>query len=422
MYLQKHNLKKNQCIGPAGRITSALLAFSVLAGGGVTADATLIATDHFLGGTPGDPLLGEYDNTTFLNQFRRGETHGGGQNPTITGFVNPWSGNVTSGSLGVAQWTAETDGVVGGFYNEDGGRARWSGLDNLQRRVQRELDTYTPSDTYYFSLTSQVLTNELDLDGFVGIGFTNTGPTVTLTDANLVSGSDLRGLLIGAAGDGVSGTDYVVRHVGSTGAVQNDIILDNIDQNDPDTGTPYVRLTMVRLDFNDDPGNPDGNSKLTIWQDPSVLTSEADATAAAAPLVFRTFALGTNADITHMTMTGIDYSRAASFDEPRFGTTWEDVAPVPVIPGDLNNDGYVGLDDLQPILDHWNQNVTVGDAMLGDISGPDGVPDGYVGLDDLQPVLDHWNEGTQPTPSAIPEPAGLALLGLGAVMGLYRRH
>ena len=86
------------------------------------------------------------------------------------------------------------------------------------------------------------------------------------------------------------------------------------------------------------------------------------------------------------------------------------------IPGDLNGDGYVGLDDLQPILDHWNQTVTVGDAAMGDISGPGGVPDGYVGLDDLQPVLDHWNEGTLPTPGLpganIPEPSTFALLGL----------
>ena len=92
------------------------------------------------------------------------------------------------------------------------------------------------------------------------------------------------------------------------------------------------------------------------------------------------------------------------------------------IPGDLNGDGYVGLDDLQPILDHWNQNVTVGDAAMGDIAGPGGTgPDGYVGLDDLQPVLDHWNEGTLPTPSSIPEPAGLALLGLGGLALLRRR-
>ena len=383
-----------------------------------TAQAELIATDHFLGGTPGDPLAGEYDLSTFKNQFRRGNANGGGQDPTVAGFVNPWSGNVTSGSLGVAQWTVEADSVESGFSYVDGGRARFSGVDNIQRRVQRELDTYTPSNTYFMSLTAQVLTNELDLDGFVGVGFTNTGATVTATDNSMISGSDLRGLLIGAAGDGVSGTDYVVRHVGSTGSLQDDILLNDIEQNDPLTGTPYLRHTVVRIDFNDDPSNPAGNSKLTVWQDPSVFDSEAQATADTAPLIFRTFALGTNADITHLTMTGIDYSRAASFDEPRFGTTWEEVLPDPIIEGDLNGDGFVGVDDLNIVLVNWNQNVTPGDKGAGDPTG-----EGFVGVDDLNIVLVNWNNGTPPPGgAAVPEPASLGLLTIGGLACLRRRR
>ena len=94
------------------------------------------------------------------------------------------------------------------------------------------------------------------------------------------------------------------------------------------------------------------------------------------------------------------------------------------LPGDLNGDGYVGLDDLQPILDHWNQSVTVGDASMGDIAGPGGSgPDGYVGLDDLQPVLDHWNEGTLPGSGAnIPEPATGLVLGAMGAFALRRRR
>ena len=93
------------------------------------------------------------------------------------------------------------------------------------------------------------------------------------------------------------------------------------------------------------------------------------------------------------------------------------------LPGDLNGDGYVGLDDLQPILDYWNQNVPPADP-IADISGPDGVPDGYIGLDDLQPVLDNWNAGTPPTPSAaVPEPAtgGLLLAGLALLQRRGKR-
>ena len=87
--------------------------------------------------------------------------------------------------------------------------------------------------------------------------------------------------------------------------------------------------------------------------------------------------------------------------------------------GDLNGDGYVGLDDLQLILDNWN--MTVRDNHPADPSG-----DNYVGLDDLQPVLDHWNEGTPTSPQAdIPEPTSLVLLGLGTgafLSGRYNRR
>ncbi len=71
--------------------------------------------------------------------------------------------------------------------------------------------------------------------------------------------------------------------------------------------------------------------------------------------------------------------------------------------GDLNGDGFVGLGDLDIVLNNWNQNVAAGDPLLGDPSG-----DGFVGLDDLDLVLNNWNSGTPPT-AAIPEPASLWL-------------
>jgi hypothetical protein len=121
----------------------------------------------------------------------------------------------------------------------------------------------------------------------------------------------------------------VVRHVGSTGAVQNDIVESDIVQDNPATGSPYIRYTIAKIDYNDEPSNPAGNSRLTIWQDPTDISSEVAATASVTPLEFRTFALSSPSDITTMTLTGVDYSRAASFDEPRFATTWDDVASVP---------------------------------------------------------------------------------------------
>ena len=89
--------------------------------------------------------------------------------------------------------------------------------------------------------------------------------------------------------------------------------------------------------------------------------------------------------------------------------------------GDLNGDGFVGVDDLNIVLTHWNQNVTPGDLSMGDITG-----EGFVGVDDLNTILVNWNIGTPPSLSqalaAVPEPGTIGLLvGLSGVM-LYRRR
>ncbi len=79
------------------------------------------------------------------------------------------------------------------------------------------------------------------------------------------------------------------------------------------------------------------------------------------------------------------------------------------LPGDLNSDGFVGLDDLDIILPAWNTSVTPGDLLAGDPSG-----DGYVGLDDLDLVLGNWNVGTPPASVGVPEPsvAGFVMLSM----------
>lgn len=87
--------------------------------------------------------------------------------------------------------------------------------------------------------------------------------------------------------------------------------------------------------------------------------------------------------------------------------------------GDLNGDGFVGIDDLGIVLANWNLNVPPGDVRA-DPSG-----DGFVGIDDLNEVLGNWNAGTPPTGGAnVPEPttAGLLAVGVFGVAGLRARQ
>jgi hypothetical protein len=85
------------------------------------------------------------------------------------------------------------------------------------------------------------------------------------------------------------------------------------------------------------------------------------------------------------------------------------------LPGDLNNDGFVGIGDLNIVLGSWNQTVTP-----NSIADPSG--DGFVGINDLNEVLGFWNAGTPPAAgAAVPEPASFGLMMLAAGACLRRR-
>ncbi len=87
----------------------------------------------------------------------------------------------------------------------------------------------------------------------------------------------------------------------------------------------------------------------------------------------------------------------------------------PVIIGDLNADGFVGIDDLNTVLSHWNQFVLPGFYSAGDPSA-----DGFVGIEDLNTVLGNWNAGA-PSLVVVPEPTAGLVVGLGCVAVLRHR-
>lgn len=123
----------------------------------------------------------------------------------------------------------------------------------------------------------------------------------------------------------------------------------------------------------------------------------------------------------------VDSELNASFGEFAFDTRvsyfadWIDAnlsIPPPLIEGDLDGDGFVGIDDLDLVLNRWNQTLALPLAIGGDPSG-----DGFVGIADLDIVLGHWNQGTPPTVDAtVPEPATISLVGAGFLVLLRRRN
>lgn len=78
------------------------------------------------------------------------------------------------------------------------------------------------------------------------------------------------------------------------------------------------------------------------------------------------------------------------------------VLPGSIRLGDINGDGFVGLQDLSALLSEWNESVPLAVPLVGDITR-----DGFVGLEDLNIVLGNWNAGTPPPAEAlayVPEP------------------
>lgn len=109
---------------------------------------------------------------------------------------------------------------------------------------------------------------------------------------------------------------------------------------------------------------------------------------------------------------GIDFHPLRSFAAQ--------IEHAPVLVGDVNADGFVGIADLNVLLGNWNQTVEVGNLSQGDLAG-DG--DGFIGISDLNVVLGNWNAGTPPADgAAVPEPTSLALLGLGGMLIMHRKR
>ncbi len=162
-------------------------------------------------------------------------------------------------------------------------------------------------------------------------------------------------------------------------------------------GEPYVFMPWsVAFSLLGDPQGAEAslrNSLMHNLQGPFGLSDSAIwATGAAEPTSYPAANDLWNTSLSTMAMMEYLYDDNQAFTElPEVVAALDAVFPGTIIDGDLNKDGYVGLDDLDIVLENWNQTVAPGSYYSGDPTG-----DGYVGLDDLDIVLNNWNAGTPP--------------------------
>ena len=190
----------------------------------------------------------------------------------------------------------------------------------------------------------------------------------------------------------------------------------NVPNKEPQTSIARddaVHLVVFRIDLDAVDGEDNPAPTYDIWMDPVPGSSE-DANGAAT----HESGLAGVTSVTHFVARG---GNALQYDEVRFGETWEDVTPREpsgIVAGDTNEDGVVDAADYMALKENLGTGSGASQAD-GDVEGGSGPgQDGDVDWADLDLMAGALNGDAG---GAVPEPASVALLLVGAA-GLLRRR